>query len=211
MSARWGRMSTGSPTTWAWTGTRRCTDAGRRSADAPRPETLTFIARTSDSIPTRMTVLGVDTIAIVVSDPRKAIEWYRDVLGLDVAYIGPSDSNPDPSVQGTAENPGHWVELGPARPRTRVHLCFMRGETEPGPSGITFITDDIPADYERMRRQGVEFPLPPEKLEGGEWIGRFADLDGNVSDLKQPISTAAWRPGSPPATPPKARRRKSAW
>src|SRR5206468_271651 len=95
-------------------------------------------------------------------DPRKTIEWYRDVLGLDVAYIGPSDSNPDPSVQGTAESPGHWVELGPARPRTRVHLCFMRGETEPGPSGITFITDDIQADYERMRRQGVELPLPPE-------------------------------------------------
>ena len=149
-----------------------------------------------------MTVLGVDTIAIVVSDPRKAIEWYRDVLGLDVAYIGPSDSNPDPSVQGTAENPGHWVELGPARPRTRVHLCFMRGETEPGPSGITFITDDIQADYERMRRQGVEFPLPPEKMEWGEWLSQFVDPDGNVFDLKQPISAREWEA---PASPAKRR------
>ena len=131
-----------------------------------------------------------------------------DVLGLDVAYIGPSESNPDPSVQGTAENPGHWVELGPARPRTRVHLCFMRGETEPGPSGITFITDDIQGDYERMRRRGVEFPLPPEKMEWGEWLGQFADLDGNVSDLKQPISTAEWKAGSSPAKPRKAKRVK---
>src|SRR2546426_8566998 len=153
-----------------------------------------------------MTVLGVDTIAIVVSDPRKAIEWYRDVLGLDVAYIGPSESNPDPSVQGTVEHPGHWVELGPARPRTRVHLCFMRGETEPGPSGITFISDDIQSDSERMRRQGVEFPLPPEKMEWGEWLGQFADLDGNVFDLKQPLSAAEWKAGSPPAKPRKARR-----
>ena len=170
------------------------------------PRRSKFIARISDSSSIRMTVLGVDTIAIVVSDPRKAIEWYRDVLGLDVAYIGPSESNPDPSVQGTAENPGHWVELGPARPRTRVHLCFMRGETEPGPSGITFITDDIQGDYERMRRRGVEFPLPPEKMEWGEWLGQFADLDGNVSDLKQPISTAEWKAGSSPAKPRKAKR-----
>src|SRR2546426_4617699 len=109
-----------------------------------------------------MTVLGVDTIAIVVSDPRKAIEWYRDVLGLDVSYIGPSDSNPDPSVQGTAENPGHWVELGPARPRTPAHLCFIRGVTEPGPSGIPFFTGHIQADYKRIPRQSVEVPLPPE-------------------------------------------------
>src|SRR2546427_1976961 len=145
-------------------------DAGPRSADAGRPETLKFIARISDSGSIRMTVLGVDTIAIVVSNPRKAIEWYRDVLGLDVAYIGPSESNPDPSVQGTPENPGHWVELGPARPRTRVHLCFMRGETEPRPPGVTFITDDIPGGYEPMRRRGVEFPLPPEKMEWGGWL-----------------------------------------
>src|SRR5213596_2157637 len=207
-SSRSRSRSTGFRTTRSWSGTRRCTGAGPQNADARGRATLRFIPRISDSVSIRMTVLGVDTIAIVVSDPRKAIEWYRDVLGLDVAYIGPSDSNPDPTVQGTAENPGHWVQLGPARPRTRVHLCFMRGETEPGPSGITFITDDIQADYERMRRQGVEFPLPPEKMEWGEWLGQFADLDGNVSDLKQPISTAEWRAGSPPAKPRKARRVK---
>src|SRR5256712_6613996 len=205
-SSRWKSRSTGSRTTRSWSGTRRCTDAGRRSADTRRPETLRFIARISDSISNRMTVLGVDTIAIVVSDPRKAIEWYRDVLGLDVAYIGPNEPNPDPSVQGTVENPGHWVELGPGRPRTRVHLCFMGGETEPGPAGITSVTDDIQAEYERMRRAGVEFPLPPENMEWGEWLGQFVDPDGNVFDLKQPISIAEWKAPSAPAQPRKRRR-----
>src|SRR2546427_2318963 len=136
-------------------------DAGPRSADAGRPETLKFIARISDSGSIRMTVLGVDTIAIVVSDPQKAIEWYRDVLGLDVAYIGPSESNPDPSVQGTAENPGHWVELGPARPPPPGPLCFMRGETEPRPPGVPFTTDDHHGGYERKRRRGGGVPPPP--------------------------------------------------
>ena len=180
--------------------------AGPRSADALGRPTLKFIPPTSDSVPIPMTVLGVDTIAIVVSDPRKAIAWYRDVLGLDVAYIGPREPNPDPSIEGTADNPGHWVELGPGRPRTRVHLCFMGGETEPGPAGITFITDDIQAEYERMRRAGVEFPLPPEKMEWGEWLGQFEDPDGNVFDLKQPISAAEWKAPSAPAKPRTRRR-----
>jgi catechol 2,3-dioxygenase-like lactoylglutathione lyase family enzyme len=139
-----------------------------------------------------MGILGVDTIAIVVSDRHKSIEWYRDVLGLDVAYIGPSISNPDPSVQGTPERAGHWIEMGPFRPQTRVHLCQM-DETEPGPTGITFLTDDILAEYERLRRFGVEFPLPPEKMEWGEWLGQFSDPDGNVFDLKQPLSGQEWK------------------
>src|SRR5438132_9973718 len=134
-----------------------------------------------------MGVLGIDTIAIVVSDRHKAIRWYRDVLGLEVAYIGPRISNVDPTVQGTPEDAGHWIEMGPRRPETRVHVCQMEA-TEPGPTGITFLTDDILADYKRLRARGVEFPLPPEKMEWGEWLGQFADPDGNVFDLKQPIA-----------------------
>lgn len=139
-----------------------------------------------------MTVLGIDTVAIVVSDLKKAIAWYRDVLGLRVAYIGPNTAEADPKAEGTAENPGHWVELGPGRPQTRVHLCFMGGSVEPGPSGITFLTDDIQADYQRMRRKGVRFIMTPEKMEWGEWIGQFVDPDGNEFDLKQPISPDEW-------------------
>lgn len=108
------------------------------------------------------------------------------MLGLGVAYIGPETPNPDPAVQGTAEHPGHWVELGPGRPLTRVHLCVMGGTTEPGPTGITFLTDDIRADYERMRARDARFLSSPRKMEWGEWLCAFADPDGNEFDLKQP-------------------------
>ena len=139
-----------------------------------------------------MAILGIDTVAIVVTDRHEAIRWYRDVLGLEVAYIGPSGSISDPSVEGTPEAAGHWIEFGPRRPRTRVHLCEMEA-AEPGPTGITFLTDDIVAEYERMKAKGVRFTHPPEKMDWGEWIGDFADPDGNVFDLKQPISTYEWK------------------
>lgn len=135
-----------------------------------------------------LAVTGIDTVAVVVSDGAKAIAWYRDVLGLEIAYVGPESPNPDPSVQGAPDRPGHWVEMGPRRPRTRIHLCRMGGETEPGPTGITFLTDDILADYERMRKLGVRFLSEPEKMEWGEWLCMFSDPDGNEFDLKQPLA-----------------------
>lgn len=143
-----------------------------------------------------MTVTGIDTVAAVVSDGRTAIAWYRDVLGLSVAYIGPESPSSDPNLQGTPERPGHWVEMGPSRPRTRVHLCFLGGKTEPGPTGIAFLTDDIQADYERMRTRGVRFLSAPQKMDWGEWLCAFLDPDGNEFDLKQPAATPSPR-GTP--------------
>jgi catechol 2,3-dioxygenase-like lactoylglutathione lyase family enzyme len=138
-----------------------------------------------------MGILGVDTVAIVVKDRREAIAWYRDVLGLDVAYIGPNDSKAPPEAVGTAEDPGHWIELGPRRPRTRVHLCEMT-EADPGPTGITFLTDNIQAEYERLVARGVRFGYAPRKMEWGEWLCAFWDPDGNEFDLKQPVDFFPW-------------------
>ena len=139
-----------------------------------------------------MTILGLDTVAILVADRHKAIRWYRDVLGLPVAYLGPNDPDADPSADGTPEDAGHWIELGPLRPQTRIHLCQMP-ETEPGPTGITFLTDHIRSEYERMVAQGVRFLYPPREMDWGEWLAEFVDPDGNQFDLKQPEDPSTWR------------------
>lgn len=140
-----------------------------------------------------MTILGLDTVAVVVSDRRRALRWYRDLLGLPITYIGPLESSIDPDVQGTIENPGHWIEIGPSRPLTRVHLCELSDHiTEPGPTGITFLTDNIQNDYDRLRSMGVRFLYPPRKMDWGEWLCEFADPDGNEFDLKQPLQPEKW-------------------
>ena len=134
-----------------------------------------------------MTIDGIDTVAVVVADKKKALRWYTDVLGLRVAYIGPPVPNPDPRIQGTLDNPGHWIELGPGRPGTRVHLCELEDHrTEPGPTGITLLTSDINQEYELLASKGVKFLSRPKKMEWGEWICEFVDPDGNEFDLKQP-------------------------
>ena len=135
-----------------------------------------------------MTIFAIDTVAVVVSDRRKALAWYSEVLGLRAAYIGPPEPNPDPAIQGSPEKPGHWIEVGPSRPLTRIHLCELpNGRIESGPTGITILTDNIQSEYNRMEQKGVRFLYRPKKMEWGEWICEFADPDGNEFNLKQPI------------------------
>ena len=64
---------------------------------------------TDDPSGSPMSIAGIDTVAVVVADGMKALAWYRDVLGLEVAYVPPGG--------------GHWMELGSLWPRTRIHLC----------------------------------------------------------------------------------------
>ena len=143
-----------------------------------------------------MTIVGIDTVAVVVSNRRKALQWYREVLGLSVAYIGQVEPSSDPSKQGSSENPGHWIELGPGRPMTRIHLCEPSDHrVEPGPTGITFLTDNIADEYERLRANCVHFTNAPRKMEWGEWLCQFLDPDGNEFDLKQPVHQSKWTIG----------------
>ena len=51
--------------------------------------------------------MSIDTVAVVVSDRVKALQWFTEVLGLPVAYIGPAEPSSDPNLQGPPENPGH--------------------------------------------------------------------------------------------------------
>lgn len=139
-----------------------------------------------------MTIVGIDTVAVVVSDRRRALQWFMEVLSLPVAYIGPTEPSSS-CVQGSPDNPGHWIELGPRRPMTRIHLCELKDHSvTPGHTGITLLTDNIQGEYERLRARGVQFTSSPKQMEWGEWLCEFRDPDGNEFDLKQPLQPEKW-------------------
>jgi lactoylglutathione lyase len=102
-------------------------------------------------------------VAVVVSDEKRAKEWYRDKLGFE--------------VQEEAE---HWVVVAPRGSSTGIHLC--KSETpEPGNTGILFYADDVEATYLELKQKGVQFSRGLGKAEWNENIryAMFKDLDGN--------------------------------
>ena len=112
------------------------------------------------------------SVAVVVSDRRKALEWYTERLGLDLIS---SDE--------------HWVTVGRKGRDGVLHLCQTteydpKGELEPGNTGIMLRLPgkDFPAGCEAIRARGVAFAHEPEHADWGWWAS-IRDPDGNELSL----------------------------
>jgi len=121
----------------------------------------------------RLTLL--QRVAVVVSDQRRAIAWYRDVLGLTVL-------EQDPETE--------FVELALGKGAAAVSLVAPRPEWgEPyyseararmgTPTGIIFQTDSVEAFELRLRHAGARITQPIENQPWGGRTLRFTDPDGN--------------------------------
>ena len=105
---------------------------------------------------TTMHITDIRTVAVPVTDQDRALEFYRDGLGLqtriDMAY-------------GEDQR---WLEVVPAGATTSIALV-RAGETAPAgiDTGIRLTTEDASADHGAMRAKGVDvdaeilqYPVP---------------------------------------------------
>ncbi len=118
-------------------------------------------------------VTGVGGIFVKSKDPKALAQWYRDVLGLDVASWGgaalPFDAPGHPPKISWAAFPDSSDYMSPS---TRE---FM----------INFAVDDMDAMIARLSAKGV----PILKRDDNDPFGRFAwiqDPDGTKIELWQP-------------------------
>jgi catechol 2,3-dioxygenase-like lactoylglutathione lyase family enzyme len=110
----------------------------------------------------------VATVAVIVSDRKKATEWYTQRLGLDLV-----------------ESMDHWVAVGRKGKGGLLHLCQIsefepNATLEPGNSGITLRLPgtDFVASCTALKSNGVEFVEGPKKESWG-WYATIRDPDGN--------------------------------
>ena len=57
-------------------------------------------------------ITGIKSVAVLVTDAKRAAEWYREKLGFEV------------SIQG------HWVTVNPKGTEMKLHLCEKCKEWE---------------------------------------------------------------------------------
>ncbi len=146
----------------------------------------------------RLTLL--QRVAVFVKDQQRAVDWYRDVLGLTVR---------------TEDSETGYVELALGRGAAAVSLIAPRPEWgEPyyseararigSRTGIAFQTDSVAALELRLQHAGATVTQSAETQPWGGISLRFTDPDGNEFLAFQPKeSPKRAATGSPEAAPEK--------
>jgi len=120
-----------------------------------------------------MTIQKLAIVSIPVQDQQRALRFYRDVLGFEVRSDNPF----------LHEN-ARWIEVAPLGGQTTLALVTWFDSMPPGSlMGLVLETDDINAEVERLRANGME-PPPIEEQMWGRFI-TFEDPDGNRWVLQQ--------------------------
>ena len=111
---------------------------------------------------------GVVGVNIWTDDLERLRRFYRDTLKLPLH----SDH-------------GDFVafRFGDMRLNLGLH-DGVKGQTrEPYRIMVNLGVEDINAEHQRLREEGVEFIRPPEREGWGGWVATFKDPDGNVLQL----------------------------
>jgi predicted enzyme related to lactoylglutathione lyase len=114
-------------------------------------------------------ITQVNFVGIPVSDQDRALRFYTEQLGFEIAT-------------DQAMGPGQrWIELRIANSPTRVVLFTPPGHEDRigGFFNGSLGCDNVEATWRQLTQRGVEFVQPPKKEPWGV-SAKFRDPDGNT-------------------------------
>jgi predicted enzyme related to lactoylglutathione lyase len=126
--------------------------------------------------------MKIKLTSIYVDDQEKALRFYTDVLG----FVKTADVNQGGyrwlTVASPEEPDGTALQLAlNDNPAARAYQQAMFEQRQPA---ANFYTDDVEADYERIRASGAEFTTPATKQPWG-FMAVLDDSCGNLIQLTQ--------------------------
>jgi predicted enzyme related to lactoylglutathione lyase len=120
--------------------------------------------------------------SVLVDDQDKALRFYTEVLG----FTKKADFSQGPFrwlTVASAEDPdGTELQLAlNDKPAAKAYQQAMFQQSQPA---AMFFTDDVQADYERMKARGAEFTMPPTDVTAST-IAMLNDTCGNLIQITQ--------------------------
>ncbi|HUK31428.1 MAG TPA: VOC family protein [Candidatus Acidoferrum sp.] len=126
--------------------------------------------------------MKIKVTTIYVDDQEKALRFYSDVMG----FAKKADFS---------NGPYRWLTVAPAEqpdgPELQLALnnnpaakAYQQAIFQQGQPAMMFFTDDVKADYERIKSRGAEFTMPPTDVPGST-IAMLKDTCGNLIQLSQ--------------------------
>ncbi len=121
-------------------------------------------------------------MSVYVDDQDKALRFYTEVLG----FAKKTDFTQGPYRWLTVASPEepNGTELQLARTDNPVAKAYQQAMFQQGQPAAMFYTDDVKADYERIRTRGGEFTMPPTDVTAST-IAMLKDTCGNLIQLTQ--------------------------
>jgi predicted enzyme related to lactoylglutathione lyase len=126
--------------------------------------------------------LKIKLTSIYVNDQEKALRFYTDVLG----FVKKADVSQGPyrwlTVASSADPEGTELQLAlNDNPAAKAYQQALFQQKQPA---AMFFTDDVQADYERMKARGAEFTMPPTDVTASK-IATLNDTCGNLIQATQ--------------------------
>lgn len=125
--------------------------------------------------------MKIKLTTLVVDDQEKALRFYTEVLG----FVKKADYSQGPfrwlTVASADEPDGTELQLAPTNPAAQAYQQAMFQQNQPA---AMFFTDDVQADYDRMKAAGADFSMPPTDVKYA-WIAMVNDGCGNRIQITQ--------------------------
>ncbi len=126
--------------------------------------------------------MKIKLTSIYVNDQEKALRFYTDVLG----FVKKADFSNGPyrwlTVVSAEEPDGTQLQL--ALDDNPAAKAYQQAIFQQGQPAAMFYTNDVQADYERIKARGATFTMPPTQVTGST-IAVVNDGCGNLVQLAQ--------------------------
>jgi predicted enzyme related to lactoylglutathione lyase len=126
--------------------------------------------------------MKIKLTTVYVDDQDKALRFYTEVMG----FVKKADVSQGPyrwlTVASSQDPDGTELQL--ALNDNPAAKAYQQAQFQQGQPAVMFFTDDLQADYERMKAHGVEFKMPPTDVTASK-IAQLNDTCGNLIQITQ--------------------------
>lgn len=126
--------------------------------------------------------MKIKVTSVYVDDQEKALRFYTEVLG----FVKKTDFSQGPYRWLTVASPEepNGTELQLALNNNPAAKAYQQALFQQGQPAAMFFTDDVEADYMRMKDLGAEFTMLPKDVTASK-IAMLNDTCGNLIQLTQ--------------------------
>ena len=126
--------------------------------------------------------MKIKLTSVYVENQDKALGFYTEVLG----FVKKADFSHGPfrwlTVASAEDSDGTELQLAlNHNPAAKTYQQALFQQSQPA---AMFFTDDLEADYERMKARGAEFTMPPTDVTAST-IAILNDTCGNLIQITQ--------------------------